>query len=288
MKQFKVFGLLVVSVMLLSMLAACGAATTPASQPTTAAQPTTAPAEPTIAAATQPAQAGAGKTFSIATNAEFAPMEFVDQSRNLTGFDIDLINAIAENQGFEIEFQNVAWDGIFAGLEAGQYDAIISSVTITDERRQTYDFSDGYFESNQAIVVPASNTDITDGPSLTGKRVGVQIETTGTFAVRDLGVDPKQYDGPDLAFQDLVNGNLDAVVVDYPVAANYALLAEQFKGRLKIASEIVTDETFGLVVQKGDPKGLLPLFNAGLAAIRQSGQYDTIYEKWMGQEPAGS
>ena len=214
-------------------------------------------------------------------------MEFVDQSKNLTGFDIDLINAVAANQKFAIEFQNVAWDGIFAGLEAGQYDAIISSVTITDERKQKYDFSEGYFESNQSIVVVSDNSDITTPDSLKGKRVGVQIETTGAVEVRELGVDPKQYDSPDLALQDLVNGNLDAVVVDTPVAANYALQAEQFKGKLKIPSQINTNETFGVVVQKGDPKGILPLFNAGLAALKQNGEYDAIYAKWIGQKPAG-
>ena len=76
-------------------------------------------------------------------------------------------------------------------------------------------------------------------------------------------------------------------MVDRPVAANYALQTEQFKGKLKIASEIVTNETFGLVAPKGDPKGVLPLFNAGLAALRQNGEYDAIYNKWIGQKPAG-
>lgn len=282
MKQLKLIGLLTVTVMLLGMLAACGAApATPAAQPTAAPQATAAP-QPTAA----PAETA--KTFSVATNAEFAPMEFVDQAKELTGFDIELIKAIAADQKFEIEFQNVAWDGIFAGLEAGQYDAIMSSVTIREDRQKLYDFSDPYFNSNQSIVVVAGNTDITDGASLVGKRVGTQIETTGTFAVRDLGVDPKQYDGPDLALQDLVNGNLDAVVVDTPVAALYALQAEQFKGKLKIASELLTNETFGLTVQKGDPKGVLPLFNAGLANLKASGAYDALYEKWFGIKPAAA
>lgn len=273
MSQLKLIGLLTVVVMLLGAVAACSA---PA-----ATQPTAAPQAPA-------APAAATKTFNIATNAEFAPMEFVDQAKNLVGFDIELMKAIAADQKFNIEFQNVAWDGIFAGLDAGQYDAIISSVTITDERKKTYDFSEPYFESNQAIVVLTGNTDITDGASLKGKRVGVQIETTGAFAVRELGIDPKQYDSPDLALQDLVNGNLDAVVVDRPVAANYALQSEQFKGKLKITSELVTNESFGFMVQKGDPKGLLPLFNAGLANVKQSGEYDKIYVKWIGEKPAGS
>lgn len=267
MKLFKSFSLIIVSIMVLGLVAAC-----------------TPPAAPSAPAAPAPA----AKKFSIATNAEFAPMEFVNQSKELTGFDIELIKAIAADQKFEIEFQNVAWDGIFAGLEAGQYDAIISSVTITDERKQKYDFSNGYFEANQAIVVLVNNTTIADEQALVGKRVGVQIETTGAFAVRALGIDPKQYDGPDLALQDLVNGNLDAVVVDTPVAADYALQSEQFKGKLKLVDEISTDETYGMVAPKGDPKGILTLFNAGLANLKASGAYDTLYEKWFGKKPSAA
>ncbi len=286
MKRFKLLSALMAAVMLLVMVAACAQPTPqPAAAPTTA--PTEAPAAaPTEAPTTAPVETA--KKFSIATNAEFAPMEFVDQTKELTGFDIDLIKAIAADQKFEIEFQNVAWDGIFAGLEAGQYDAIISSVTIREDRQKLYDFSDPYFNANQAIVVVTENADITDGASLVGKRVGTQIETTGTFAVRDLGVDPKQYDGPDLALQDLVNGNIDAVVVDTPVAALYALQSEQFKGKLKITSELQTNETYGLTVQKGDPKGVLPLFNAGLANLKASGAYDTLYEKWFGIKPGAA
>lgn len=289
MKQLKLFSLLTVTIMLLGILAACGAKVTPAA-PAAPAEPaaTTAPAEPAATTAPAEAAAPAAKKFSIATNAEFAPMEFVNEAKELTGFDIELIKAIAADQKFEIEFQNVAWDGIFAGLEAGQYDAIISSVTITDERKQKYDFSDPYFEANQAIVVLIDNADITGEDALAGKRVGVQIETTGAFAVRALGVEPKQYDGPDLALQDLVNGNLDAVVVDTPVAADYALQAEQFKGKLKIVSEIATNETYGLVAPKGDPKGVLPLFNAGLASLKASGAYDSLYEKWFGKKPGAA
>ncbi len=258
MKQLKLIGLLTVVVMLLGMLAACGS---------------------------PGGQAAGGKTFAIATNAEFAPMEYADQSKNLAGFDIELMKAIAADQKFTVDFKNVAWDGIFAGLQAGQYDAIISSVTITDDRKKTMDFSTPYFNANQTIVVGAANTDIKDGPSLKGKKIGVQIETTGAFAVRALGIEPKQYDSPDLALQDLVNGNLDAVVVDTPVAALYANQSDQFKGKLKIVGDLPTNEQYGVPVQKGDPKGFLPLFNAGLANLKKSGEYDKIYEKHMGRKP---
>lgn len=256
MKKWRLFSALTALVMVVTMLTACAAA------------------------------APGGKKFVIASDASFPPMEFVDEAKNIVGFDIDLIKAIAKDQKFEVEIKNVAWDGIFAGLEAGQYDAIISSVTVTDERKQKYDFSEPYFNANQGIVVRADDTTIKSEKDLVGKTVGVQIETTGAIAVRKIeGAKVKQFDTPDLAMLDLVNKNVDAVVVDTPVAANYALQAEQFKGKLKIASEIVTNEVYGLTVQKGDPKKLLPLFNAGLKNVKASGEYKKIYEKWIGKAP---
>jgi polar amino acid transport system substrate-binding protein len=228
----------------------------------------------------------AAKKIVIASDASFPPMEFVDEAKKIVGFDIDLINAIAKDQKLEIEVKNTAWDGIFAGLEAGQYDAILSSVTVTDERKQKYDFSESYFNANQGIVVRADDSAIKTEKDLAGKTVGVQIETTGAIAVRKIaGAKLKQFDTPDLAMLDLVNKNVDAVVVDTPVAANYALQSDQFKGKLKIASEIVTNEVYGLTVQKGDPKKLLPLFNAGLKNVKASGEYKKIYEKWIGKAP---
>jgi polar amino acid transport system substrate-binding protein len=230
------------------------------------------------------APASTAKKFVIASDASWPPMESVDSNKNIVGFDIDLINAIAKDQKFEIEIKNTAWDGIFAGLEGGAYDAILSSVTITDERKKTYDFSEPYFDANQAIVVRADDGSIKSEQDLAGKTVGAQIGTTGAIYIGDKVTDAtlKQYDTPDLAMMDLLNENIDAVVVDTPVAANYALQAEQFKGKLTMAAQMVTDERYGLTVQKGDPKKLLPLFNAGLKNIKASGEYDKIYQKWIG------
>lgn len=284
MKQFKLISLLAVVVMLLGMVAACSPTSSPASQPTAAAQPTTAAVQPTQAAA----PSGAGKTFRVGTDATFPPMEFVDASKNLTGFDVELLKAIAADQKFNVEFQNVAWDGIFSGLEAGQYDGIMSSVTVTDDRKKKYDFSEPYFNANQVIVVNADNTDITGPDALKGKRIGTQIQTTGTYAVEKLGMKSKEYDSPDLGLQDMVNGNLDAFVVDTPVAANFALQSEQFKGKLKMVGAIPTNEVYGFAVRKGDPQGLLPLFSAGLADVKKSGEYDKLYEKYIGLKPGAS
>ena len=290
MKQLKLISLLTVLVMLLGALAACGTPATPAAQPTAAAaQPAAATEAPKATEVPQPTAvpAEAAKKITIASDAAFPPMEFVDTTKAIVGFDIDLIQAIAKDQKFEAEIKNTAWDGIFAGLEGGAYDAILSSVTITEDRKKNYDFSDPYFDANQAIVVRVDDATIATEADLAGKPVGAQIGTTGAIYVGDNLKEAtlKQYDTADLAMMDLLNKQVEAVVIDTPVAANFALQAEQFKGKLKIASEIVTEEQYALTVQKGDPKGLLPLFNAGLANVKASGDYDKIYEKWIGAKP---
>lgn len=267
MKQFKLINLLVATIMLLGILAACGPRATPAAPAATTAP--AAPAEP-------------AKNFVIASDATFPPMEFVDESKAIVGFDMDLIAAIAKDQKFEFEIRNTAWDGIFAGLEGGEYDAILSSVTITAERQDKYDFSDPYINAGQAVVVRADETAIASYEDLPGKTVGAQIGTTGAFAVQEIsGATLKEYDTIDLALLDLLNKNIDAVVVDTPVAADYALASDQFKGRLMIAGDPFTEEYYGLMVRKGDPTGLLPLFNAGLKNVRASGEYDKIYARWI-------
>jgi polar amino acid transport system substrate-binding protein len=222
------------------------------------------------------------KKYVIATDASFPPMEFVDSNKNIVGFDIDLMNAIAKAMNFEVEYKNTAWDGIFAGLESGDYDAILSSVTINDERKQKYDFSEPYVNAGQAVVVRADEAAIKSHKDLSGKTVGAQIGTTGAFAVQQIaGAKLKEYDTIDLALMDLVAKNLDAVVVDTPVAADYALASDEFKGKLKIVGEPFTDEYYGLCVRKGKNAELLRLFNEGLKKIKADGTYDKLYAKWI-------
>jgi polar amino acid transport system substrate-binding protein len=217
----------------------------------------------------------------VATDATWPPMEFVDEDKNIVGFDIDLMNAIAEEAGFEVEYKNVAWDGIFAGLGAGEYDAIISSVTIQPDRAELYDFSEPYLDAGQIIVADA-DSDIT-GPddSLKGKTVGAQISTTGAFAIADMDdVELKEYDEIGLAFEDLLAGRIDAVVCDTPVAVDYALMRDEYMGNFKIAGDAFTDEFLGILVQKGDTE-LLDKINAGLTAVQESGVLEELKMKWL-------
>ncbi len=281
MKLIKVLSILMIAAMLLGLAAACARPKPTPAAP--AVEATTPPEAPAPTAPPPPTEAPAAKKFVIASDAAFPPMEFVDENKDIVGFDVDLITAIAADQGFEFEIKNTAWDGIFAGLEGGEYDGILSSVTITDDRKKVYDFSEPYINAGQAVVVRADESAIASDKDLPGKTVGAQIGTTGAFAVQAItGATLKEYDTIDLALLDLLNKNIDAVVVDTPVAADYALAAEPFKGKLKIVGKPFTDEYYGLVVQKGDPEGLLPLFNAGLKNVQASGKYDEIYAEWIG------
>lgn len=223
------------------------------------------------------------KTIIFATDATWPPMEFVDANKEITGYAIDYMKAAAKEAGFTAEFKAVAWDGIFAGLASGKYDAICSSVTITPERKNTMDFSTPYFKVRQALVVPAKSAAkcIED---MKGKTLGAQISTTGHFAVKKTeGVKDKSYDEVGLAFEDLYNGRLDGVVCDDPVAAQYALQNEKYKGALKIACVIEAgeDEFYGIAVQKGDKEDL-DLINKGIEAVQKKGIDKQLLAKWIG------
>ncbi len=224
-------------------------------------------------------QSGSKKVV-VATDATWPPMEYVDENKEIVGFDIDLMKAIAEEAGFEVEFKNVAWDGIFAGLAAGEYDAVISSVTITDERKEKYDFSDPYINAGQIVVVGADSS-ITGPDGLAGYTVGAQLSTTGAFAIQEMSdVTLKEYDEVGLAFEDLVAGRIDAVVCDTPVAADFALQREEYQAKLKIVGEPFTDEYYGILVQKGNTD-LLKQINEGLDAVQEKGLDKQFENTWL-------
>lgn len=225
-------------------------------------------------------QKPAAKKIVVAMDATWPPMEYVDANKAIVGYDVDLMNAIAKEAGFEVEYRNVAWDGIFAGLAAGEYDAVISSVTITDERKQEYDFSEPYLNAGQIVVVGA-DSDITGPNDLAGHTVGAQLSTTGALALMKMeGVTVKEYDEIGLVFEDLVAGRLDALVCDTPVAADYALQREEYKAKLKVVGEPFTDEYYGILVQKGNTE-LLTLINKGLKAVQDKGLDKQIEDQWL-------
>ena len=225
--------------------------------------------------------AAAPTKIVVASDCTWPPMEYVDANKNIVGFDIDLVNAVAKAAGFQVEIKNTAWDGIFAGLASGDYQAIASSVTITDERKKAMDFSDPYVNAGQVLVVRKGTVGVSKLADLVGKKVGAQIGTTGAIEIAKVkGVDLKTYDEIGLAFEDLVNGNLVGVVADSPIAANFALQNPTYKAKLMIVGKPFTDEWLGFVVRKGDA-ATLKLFNDGLAKVKASGELDALMKKWL-------
>ncbi|MBN2324221.1 MAG: basic amino acid ABC transporter substrate-binding protein [Spirochaetes bacterium] len=224
----------------------------------------------------------AGLHIVIATDATWPPMEYVDaSSKKIVGFDIDLMAEIAKAGGFTYEFKNTAWDGIFAGLSSGKYDAVMSSVTITEERKKEMDFSNPYINAGQILVVPNASKGVEVLADLAGKTVGAQIGTTGSFEVEKVGgVTLKTYDEIGLAFEDLVNGRIDGVVADTPVAADFALQNESYKGKLKIVGDSFTEEYYGIAVKKGNTK-VLEAINRGIDKVVGSAAYNKVEDKWL-------
>ncbi|PIE60340.1 MAG: basic amino acid ABC transporter substrate-binding protein [Desulfobulbus propionicus] len=224
----------------------------------------------------------AEKTIFFASDATWPPMEFLNDKKEIVGYSIDYIKAAGKEAGFTPVIKNTAWDGIFAGLAAGKYDAITSSVSITDKRKKAMDFSDPYFTVRQAVIVnKASEIKGVDG--LKGKKIGGQIGTTGYFTIKNIeGAEAKSYDEVGLAIEDLNIGRLDAVICDDPVAANYALV--KYKETLKIVEVIESGEVehYGFAVRKGD-KETLDLINKGVAAVKAKGIDKELVKKWIGR-----
>jgi polar amino acid transport system substrate-binding protein len=214
----------------------------------------------------------------VATDATWPPFESVnEQTKQIEGFDIDLFKAIAQKENLDVEFVNVAFDPLLAGMAQGTYDAAISSITITEERSKDMLFSDPYYAAGQLVVVRKDNTTITGKDTLTGK-VGAQIGTTGAMEVEKIpAATLKTYDDIGLAFQDLMNGQINAVVSDNWLALGYVA---KNPDKLKAAGGIFTSENYGIAVAKGKTE-LLAKINAGLKAVKDEGLIEELTKKWI-------
>ena len=174
------------------------------------------------------------------------------------------------------------FDGIIPALQAGTVDAAISGMTITEERLQTVDFSRPYIKAGLAIAVKADNTDITSLEDLAGKKIAVQIGTTGADQAAEVdGAVISTFDSAPLALQELANGNVDAVINDAPVTLD-AIASGNIEG-LKVVGELVTEEFYGIALPKGSEN--VDLINDALMALMENGTYAEIYQKWFGTEP---
>lgn len=225
---------------------------------------------------------GGPKALKVAIDPTFAPFEFLGKDGQMQGFDVDLVNSIGKAAGFQPQYEKMGFDAMIGALQANSVDAAVAGMTITPERAKTVDFSKPYFKSGLAIAVSEKNKEITKLDDLKNKRVAVQIGTTSATKAKTItGAKISTFNTPDLALQELANGNVDAVINDRPVTL-YAFKTGNLKG-LKVAGESLTEEYYGIATPKNSQN--LALINQGLDTIIKDGTYATIYKKWFNEEP---
>jgi polar amino acid transport system substrate-binding protein len=243
------------------------------------------PSAPAPAAASAPQ----ARSYAVGTDASYAPFESQSDSGEIVGFDIELMRAIAEKGGFEVRFVDTPWNGLFDALGRGERDLLVSAIAITDERKQTMDFSDPYFDAVQLIAV-RRDSKVARFADLKPLKVGVQNGTSGDEAVSELlgatSIDIVRFESTPLALKELEAGKVDAVVADSGVVAHY--LADNPGGMLRTVSDArFVPDRYGIAVHKGHAE-LLAEVNKGLAAIRADGSYDRIYAKYFGAPAAAA
>jgi len=244
---------------------------------------------PAPSSSSAPAAPAAAKVYVVGTDAAYAPFESQNEKGEIVGFDIDVVKAAAAKAGLEVKFVNTPWEGIFNALKQGDRDLLVSSITITDERKQSMDFSVPYFDAHQLIAVKADSK-VARFDDLKPLKVGVQTGTTGDEAVTKLkgknSADIKRYESTPLALKELEAGGIDAVVADNGVVVNYVKnnAGSKFK---TVDDPAFVPERYGIAVRKGDAD-LLAKLNRGLAAIRADGSYDRIYASYLGAPAAAA
>lgn len=219
----------------------------------------------------------------IGTDATYPPMESVDAEGNLEGVDMDIGKEIAADLGVKPVFKNISWDEIFNALRDGEIDVIISSVTITPQRAESMSFSDPYFNAGQVIVIKSENQDVIKGVEDLGNRIlGVQTGTTSeeqAKSIVDSPSEPRGYENYNLAKKALLDGEIDAIIVDYPAAVGLVSSEEN----LQIAGEPFTQEFYGVVVRK-DETSLLAEINKTIRRLKKEGTLRDLEIKWLANQ----
>ena len=279
MKKIMAFSM--AAVMALSM-AGCGskpaadtAAATEAQADTTAAK-----AEYTAAAGTDAAAPAAGKKYVINTDTTFAPFEFENDKGEMVGIDLDILKAIAEDQGFEYEVIPVGFSAAVTALEAGECDGVIAGMSITDERAAKYDFSEPYYDSGVGMAV-LQGSDITTYDQLKGQNVAAKIGTEGcTFAesiADQYGFEVTQFESSSDMYQAVLGGEAVACFEDYPVIGY-----EISRGLgLTLPTPMEKGSSYGFATLKGANPELVEMFNKGLENIKADGTYDKILSTYI-------
>lgn len=232
-------------------------------------------------------------TLIVATNAEFEPFEYLDEDGNATGFDIDLIKAVAEKMGYDdVKIDNMAFEGVVAAVESGSCDVAASGLTINAERKKSVDFADPYYSGAAQILIVAKNDTHYTGTTkeeldaqLKNQTIGVCKGFTGeSYAKGDEswgfeaieGADVKSYDNISTAIEELKNGNISAIIMDNSVAEE---AAANNSDTVKTISTALTVEQYGIAVKKGDEE-MLKKVNEALDALKEDGTIDKLLKKY--------
>lgn len=242
-------------------LAGCGGTSTPA--------PTPDPVEKTE------------KVLRVGSDIAYAPFEFMDEKQQPTGFDIELIQALGADMGYtKVDIETAAFDGLIPALQAGKYDAVISAMTITEDRAKSVTFSDKYFLSGQYIAMK-KGANIKSMADLEGKRIGVQLNTTGQYAVEEKGMETRKYDTTPDAMNSLISGGVDAVVADSPVVLWFQ--AQNPSAEIESINADSGEEFYGIAMKLGNTE-LADQMNASLKKLMDDGTYNEIYKKWFKED----
>lgn len=225
-------------------------------------------------------EAGA-KTFIVATDTTFKPFEFENEKGEQVGIDIDLLDAIAKDQGFSYDLKVVGFDAALGEVTSGQSDAMIAGMSITDERKEVFDFSDPYFDSGVVMAIAADNNNIKTYADLKGKKVAIKNGTEGaTFAESikaEYGFETISFPDSANMYEDVKAGNSVALFEDYPVVGDAIASGQPFK----MVTEMEKGSSYGFAVKKGENAELLGMFDAGLANIKKSGKYQEILDTYI-------
>ncbi|WP_241433603.1 amino acid ABC transporter substrate-binding protein/permease [Listeria floridensis] len=226
----------------------------------------------------------AAKHYEIATDETFAPFEFQNSKGDLIGIDMDILKAIAKDQGFTYTVKPMGFNAAVQALEGGQVDGVIAGMSITDERKNKFDFSEPYFDSGVVMAIKKDNNSIKSYEDLKGKKVAVKTGTEGyAFAEKNkdkYGYTLVPFDDSASMYEDVKGGNSAACFDDYPVLA-YGV--KQGNG-LKIVTEKESGGQYGFAVKKGENKELREAFNKGLVNIKNSGEYEKILDEYIGSD----
>ena len=259
MNKKSLVGILLASVMSVGIMSGCGAAKNDSSK-----------------------SSDGNKKYIIACDSKYAPFSF-EENGKYKGIDVELLDAIAKEEKIEYELKPMDFDGIIPGLTSNQLDGAIAGMSITDERKKSLDFSDGYFVSGLSLVVNKDNTEINGENDLNGKSASIKKGTAGTKFAEDneskYGLKLNYFDDSPSMFQAVENKNCDFLLEDYPVIA-YKIKVDP-NSKLKIAGEKLTNVDYGFAVKKGENADLLKKFNEGLKKLKENGEYDKIVNQYI-------